>query len=115
MNMKILLRNKYVGYLIVVVIIIGLCVIMYAVTALDNKRNNIESAIEHKPLVEVQKEKCDSLYLDYISEYTAYQMAIINGENDYLINLLKNRYQQDSILLQYEMQLYFNIINDLNY
>lgn len=113
MNMKTLLQNKYVGYLIVAVIMISICGIIYAVTALDNKRNNIKSVIEYKPSVEVQKKKCDSLYVEYISDFTAYQAAIINGESDNLVDFLQKRYQNDSILLQNEMNTYFDILKDL--
>lgn len=70
----------------------------------------IEEPEPIKITAEQQKDKCDSLYLEYISDYTAYQSACMYNESEKLINLLQQRYQSDSIKLMEETNKYFKLI-----
>lgn len=59
--------------------------------------------------IERQQEICDSLYSDYIFHFTAYQNALIYEESNKLINTLQEQYQNDSLQLSKEMQIYFQL------
>ncbi len=93
-------------------LMVGLLVVNIVLVTKKVKQKKEPVAVQQS-LVEEQKEKCDSLYVEYISDFTAYQTAIINEEPDNLVDFLQKRYQNDSILLQDEMKTYFDILKDL--
>lgn len=97
--------NDIFIFAIIIMFLIG----MYIVIMRDS-----EAVAQPDPPVQVltierQKDVCDSLYSDYIFHFTAYQNAIIYGESDKLINTLQEQYQNDSLQLSKEMQIYFQL------
>lgn len=95
----------------IVPILLAISAVILIISASVQLHEAEESVIEIDP-VEQQKEICDSLYSEYIFDYTAYQKALINKEPDKLVSILRNQYKKDSLQLIIEMEKYFKLKND---
>lgn len=97
--------NDIFIFAIIIMFLIG----MYIAIMRDNEAISQPDPPVQILTIEHQKDICDSLYSDYIFHFTAYQNAIIYGESKKLINTLQEQYQNDSLQLSKEMQIYFQL------